>query len=148
MISRKNIAEIRQDIRTEIENKLNDAKANDLSDVKTIVYGDAVDVNNLKLPAIWILPLPHKPDLKTGHSVVHDFTFSFISLVKEYKTEKGAERAEDLNARVYDVLIQDRTLNKTVFDVRPVEFNPGESGFDDDVYMARFDMAFRLQRRE
>lgn len=79
-IDSRNLAEIRKEIKDAILKKLQDARADTLSLVASIVYGDQMEVGTIEeMPVIWILPVSHQPELKGGHTAHHDFIFDFGS---------------------------------------------------------------------
>jgi hypothetical protein len=149
-IDTRNLAEIRKEIKNAILQKLQDARSDTLSPVVSIVYGDQMEVGTIEeMPVLWVLPAPHQPELKGGHTALHDFIFAFVVMVYDLESNTGKELAEDLTARVYDVLVSDRTLGKKVFDVRPLNFDPSyEAVVNSNVYWASCEFAFRIQRRE
>lgn len=150
-IQDKNLAAIRKEIKGGIMETLQAAQADGgpLKDVQAVHYGDRANISENQMPGLWILPNSHTPELLGGHTAQHDFNFSFVAMVYEYNAGEGAEQAEDLAARVYDVLISDRTLGRRVHDVRPTSYNPAESaGASNSIFLCSFDMAFQIQRRE
>lgn len=150
-IQNKNLAQIRKEIKDGIFETLQTAQIIDgpLYDLRTIHYGDRANISESQMPGLWVLPNTHVPNLLGGHTAQHDFNFSFVAMVYEYNAGEGAEQAEDLAARVYDVLISDRTLGRRVHDVRPTSYNPAESAGDSNsIFLCSFDMAFQIQRRE
>jgi hypothetical protein len=148
-IQNKNLAQIRKDIKIGIFETVEAAQKADgpLYDLRTIHYGDRANISESQMPGLWVLPNAHVPNLLGGHTAQHDFNFSFVAMVYDYNAGEGAEQAEDLAARVYDVLIEDRTLGRRVHDVRPTSFNPAESS-ESSIFLCSFDMAFQIQRRE
>lgn len=149
-IDSRNLATIRKEIKEAIILKLEEAKANTLADVSSIVYGDRADIGDVdNMPIVWVLPAPHQPDLVSGHTAIHDFLFNFIVMVHDFDSENGKDTAEDLAAKVYDVIISDRTLGGKVYDVRPQSFDPSyEAVQNSNIYWASCEFAFRIQRRE
>jgi hypothetical protein len=149
-IDTRNLAEIRKEIKDVILQKLQDARADTLSAVASIVYGDQMEVGTIEeMPVVWVLPVSHQPELKGGHTALHDFIFDFVVMVHDLDSTAGKELAEELTARVYDVIVSDRTLGKKVFDVRPLNFDPSyEAVANSNVYWASCEFAFRIQRRE
>jgi phage gp37-like protein len=124
-IDTRNLAEIRKEIKDAILQKLQDARGNALSAVVSVVYGDQMEVGTIEeMPVVWILPVSHQPELKGGHTAIHDFIFDFVVMVHDLESTSGKELAEELTARVYDVIVSDRTLEKKVFDVRALNFDP------------------------
>jgi deoxyhypusine synthase len=102
-----------------------------------------------KMPVLWILPASHQPELKGGHTALHDFIFDFIVMVQDLESITEKELAEEITARIYDVIVSDRTLGKKVFDVRALNFDPSyEAVANSNIYWASCEFVFRLQRRE
>ncbi|WP_322524953.1 hypothetical protein [Marinococcus luteus] len=95
------------------------------------------------------MPTSHTPELVSGHTEQHDFSYEFLILVKSNKPEEGFEKAEDLALTVYDALMEDRTLDGTVHDVRPSGIDPAYSGGAENpqLYWSAVEFVFRLQRR-
>jgi hypothetical protein len=149
-IDSRNLATIRREIKEAIISKLEGAKADVLADVSSIVYGDRADVGDIdNMPVVWVLPAPHTPDLISGHTAIHDFLFNFIVMVYDMDNETGKDTAEDLSAKVYDVIVSDRSLGGKVYDVRPQSFDPSyEAVQNSSIYWASCEFAFRIQRRE
>lgn len=147
MSEKKSMVESLRDIRQGFLDKLRNHEA--LEEVKEINYGRKADLNKLRTPTIWILPSGHTPNLQGMKTEEHDFTFTFLILVKSNKPEEGYEKAQDLSMMVYDALTEDRTLGGAVHDVRPVNVDPAYSGGADNpqLYWSAVDMAFRLKRR-
>ncbi|WP_044639736.1 hypothetical protein [Risungbinella massiliensis] len=147
-IDSRNLAAIRKEIKDNIISKLEETKPE--TGVVSIVYGDRTDIGNINMmPVVWILPSSHQPELRGGHTATHDFLFDFICMVHDLDSEIGRETAEDITAKVYDVISLDRTLNGKVFDVRPLNFDPSfEAAANSSVYWASCQFAFRIQRRE
>lgn len=135
--------EVREAIKTKLEND------DSLEEIKRVVYGEMQRIGRIVSPSIWIVPESYQPELRGGHSAVHDITFDFVVLVKDYNAEKGLQQAEDLAMNVYDVISADRTLGGVVSDVRPMRVDPAfEAGNSTQVYWSAVQFAFRLQRRE
>lgn len=147
MVKRKSLKEIHHEIRNEIISLLEAHK--DLREVKDIVYGERQRIGRLLSPAIWIIPEPYDVGLRGGRTAQHDITFNFIVLVKDNEPERGLQKAQDLAFTVYDVLVEDRTLNGLVSDVRPQIVDPShEAGENTQLYWSAVQFVFRLQRRE
>lgn len=149
MSSTLTLAELRKNIKNEIISILNDNLTSDksLSDVKEIHYGDKTNLSTLKWPAVWILPAPHTPEMSGGNRVIHNFTFDFAVLTKNLDAEKGREDAEDLAARVYDVMTKDRSLNGLVIDVIPTTINPASTlAGAQQIYWSSITIQFQTQR--
>lgn len=148
--------EIRKSIRDAILARIEAKKAvavvdGGLADVRDVVYGVAHDVGGLKKPSLWVMAASHQVDLtQGGKTAVHDFAFTFGAFVQNTKDpEAGQEAAEDLAARAYDNLLEGRTLDDTVLDVRPVSVDPAvREPQNPSTYWAGFRLAFRVQRRE
>ncbi|MBD1373751.1 hypothetical protein IC620_15500 [Hazenella sp. IB182357] len=100
----RNLADIRKEIKTELLAKLKSTDG--LKNIQTVVYGDRVNIGKTSsMPLLWVLPVPHQPDLRGGHTELHDFTFTFVTMAYSVNNpEDGKEQAEDLTAKVYDVL--------------------------------------------
>lgn len=146
----RSLAEIRREIKDQIMTKLEEARSGTLSAVASIVFGDRTDVGNVEhMPLVWVLPSSHQPELRGGHSAIHDFTFSFVVMVHDLDATQGKDTADDLASLVYDVISTDRTLNGTVYDVRPLNVDPSyEAVANSNVYWSSIEFAFRIQRRE
>lgn len=146
-ISRKPLKDLFKEVREEVKNKLKESE--ELSEIKSVVYGERIRVGNLKTPSIWIVPEPYTPELRGGHTASHDMTFNFVVLIKSQKPEEGLEQAQDIAMTIYDVFTKDRTLNGLVSDVRPTNIDPAyEMGQSTQVYWSAVQFAFRIQRRE
>lgn len=125
----KNLSVIRKDIKNAIEKTIEEQRGQDesLSDLEKVIYGDKMDKGKLKgqLPATWIIPMPHTPDVNTANAEDHPFKFGFASLVQNKNDhEQGRHEAENLSSRVYDVIAEDRRLNQKVHDTYPGQIIP------------------------
>jgi hypothetical protein len=145
---KKTLVQYRSDIKEQIIAKLNAnmVAGQPLDSVKTIVYGDRANFANPQLPQVWIIPQSHTPTVLTGNTYEHDFTFIFAALVRDSIPESGKEAAEELAAKIFDVLLQDKTLNNTVYDVVPLEVSPSyEIGAQNtQTYWAAVRIAFKI----
>lgn len=143
----KPLAEIFTEVREKIIHKLeNDER---LKEIKDVIYGERVRIGSLKSPAIWIVPEPYQPDIVSGNRTQHDFTFNFVVLVKGNNPEETMKIAERLSLTIYDVLVENRTLDGLVHDVRPMQIDPAyEVGKNTQIYFSAVQIAFRIQRRE
>lgn len=74
------------------------------------------------MPVVWILPVSHQLDLKGGYTAIHDFIFDFVVMVHDLEPSSDKKLAEELTAKVYDVIVSDRTLEKKIFGVRLLKF--------------------------
>lgn len=145
----KSLSQLRKEIKDEIFNKLNAeiGVGKTLHDVQSVIYGDRVNQGNLKIPAVWVLPASHIPQTTGGNRVTHDFTFDFVALTRDNNPDKGIELAEDLAARVYDIITQDRTLNNVVYDVIPGNIEPSKIlDSTKQLYWSSISVSFRVQR--
>lgn len=151
-VSNLNLYQERKKVVEQIISKLESERTETglLHDVSAIVYGDRTDATNIdEQPTVWIIPAAHAVDLVSGHTAIHDFTFDFISMLMDYDSATGKDRAEDVSARVYDALVKNRSSNSTIFDVRPLVYNPASEAVDNsNIYFASVQLAFRIQRRE
>lgn len=146
-VSKKSLAELFDEIREAIENKLKEHDS--LKDIRDVVYGERQRIGNLKSPAIWIVPEPYQPNLRGGRTAEHDFTFNFVALIKSNQPQQALKQAEVLSMTIYDVFTEDRTLGQLVSDVRPMQVDPAyEAGNNTQLYWSAVQFAFRLQRRE
>lgn len=146
-----NLATIRKDIKDGIISTLKTEtnEAGVLSDVRTIHYGEKINIAEVQTPIVWIIPQPHTPDLRGGHTAIHDFTFDFIQMIESYEPDEGEEKADDLTARVYDVMVDDRTLGGLVYDIRPTSFDPSyQAAESNTLFWGSTQFVFRIQRRE
>jgi hypothetical protein len=148
-IDSRNLAIIRREIKDSILQKIQEARSGTLSDLASIIYGDRADAGDINsMPMLWVLPAPHQPELKGGKTALHDFIFDFVLMVHSDEPESGKDQAEDLTARVYDVISSMRSM-QNLFDVRPLSFDPSfEAVANSNVYWASCEFAFRIQRRE
>lgn len=120
-----------------------------LKEINTIIFGERMRIGKLLSPAIWIVPEPYQPSLEGGHTAQHDIAFNFVTLVKGNDPETCLKEAQRLALVTYDVIIQDRTLNGLVSDVRPTRVDPAyEAGQSTQLYWSSVQMVFRLKRRE
>lgn len=146
-IRNKPLKDLYKDVRDAVIQKLKDDER--LSDIKDVVYGERKRIGSLKSPAIWIVPESYQPELRGGHTAMHDITFNFVVLVKHTKPQEGLQQAEDFSMTVYDVIAGDRRLDGLVSDVRPMRVDPAyEAGNNTQLYWSAVQFAFRLQRRE
>lgn len=145
----KSLAQIRREIKTEIESALNTAiqSGNVLEEVNQIVYSDKIRSGALNLPIIWIIPSPHTPQITGVRSEMHDFSFYFVALTKNADIESGKEQAEDITAKIYDLFMSDRTLNGTVHDILPGRFDPAYQRAEArQIYWASCELRFRVKK--
>lgn len=120
-----------------------------LEDVNDVTFGERKHIGRMKSPSIWVVPNSYEPALRGGSTVEHNFTFDFVTLVKSNEPQKGLEKAQELAFLVYDVLVEDRTMDGTVNDVRPQRIDPAyDMGEQTQLFWAAVQFEFRLQRRE
>ena len=150
-ISDKSLAAIRQDIKSALTDKLEAATATGepLEGVGSVHYGEQANLHAVRFPIVWIIPAAHRPELKGGHTAMHDFTFDFVALTSSQDAAAGREEAEGLQARVYDLITADRKLGGVVQDVRPLNYDPSHTATRArHVHYAGCRFAFRITRRE
>lgn len=149
-MNNKSLAQYRKDIKDGILAILKDNQLDGqlLSDVKSIHYGNRTKQGDLKLPSVWVIPASHVPQQEGSHRMMHDFTFDFVALVRSNDPDKGFEAAEDLAARIYDIITEDRSLRGNVFDVIPLRIDPSfEVGTQNtQTYWAAIQVAFRVNK--
>ena len=146
-IQRKALADTYRDIREKAIEKIKNHS--DLTDVKDIIFGEKKRVGSLNTPAIWIVPSAHVPQLRGGHTAQHNIPLDFVTFVKHYEPQEGLKQAQDLALRIYDVILEDRTLDGLVNDVKPTRVDPAyEIGQSKQVYWSAVQFEFSLQRRE
>ena len=151
-IESKTLAQMRREIKDAIIQKLNDARVpgGPLEDVESVVYGDRANLQDLNHYMIWVIPVAHVPVHRGGHTAQHDFTFGFVAMVKNIEdAQAGKDEAEDLAARVYDLIASDRTLGGVVGDVLANRFDPSyQAAANNSVFWGYTEFAFRTMRRE
>lgn len=146
-VNTKPLYETFAEIREAIIKKLKEHES--LEEIKDVIYGERRRIGSLRSPAIWIVPEPYQPELRGGRTAQHDFTFNFVVLIKGNDPEESLKQAERLAMTVYDVLVENRTLDGLVSDVRPLRVDPAyEGGNNTRLYWSAIQFAFRLQRRE
>jgi hypothetical protein len=146
-IQNKPLVDIYKGIREEIQTVIESSE--ELTEIKSVTYGEKQRIGTLQTPAVWIVPNAYSPALIGGHKAQHDIPFDFVVFVKDLEPERGLQKAQDLALTIYDVLTSDRTLNGLVHDVRPTEVTPSyEAGQSTQLYWAAVQFTFRLQRRE
>lgn len=142
----KPLKELYKDVRRKVKETLREHP--DLQEIQNVVYGERQQIGALKSPSIWIVPESYQPELMGGRREQHDITFDFVVLVKGHSPQEALQEAEDLAMTVYDVMIEDRTLDGLVSDVRPMRVDPAyEAGRSTQLYWSAVQFAFRLQRR-
>lgn len=145
-ISNKPLYELYNDIREEILKILRENES--LSEVQDVIYGERKRIGTLKSPAVWVVPEPYQPQLVGGKTEEHDFTFTFVILIKGNQPQETLKQAERLSMTIYDVFIKNRTLNGLVYDVRPLQVDPAyEGGGNTQLYWSATQFAFRVKRR-
>lgn len=146
-IKKEPLKDIYKTIRDEVIDTLkNHEKLSEVNDVK---YGERHRIGTMKSPAIWIVPEPYEPQLVSGRTAQHDIPFNFVILFKDSEPKRGLQNAQDLAMTVYDVIVEDRTLNGLVYDIRPSRIDPAyEAGNNTQLYWSAVQFIFRLQRRE
>jgi len=151
-IERKTLAQMRREIKDAIIQKLNDARTpgGALEDVESVFYGDRIELGQIKSSTVWVIPVPHTPVHRGGHTAQHDFTFGFVAMVKNIKdAQTGKDEAEDLAARVYDLISADRTLGGVVGDVLAQRIDPSyQAAANNSIFWAYVEFVFRTMRRE
>lgn len=118
-----NLAQIRKSIKDTIIAILKDAQSTDLSVIKNVHYGES-QMNIGNMPAIWIMPRPYAPREMSASSSEHRFTYEFVAMVYNGDPTKGTELVEDIQAKVYDLFIANRTLRDVVFDASCTRIDP------------------------
>ena len=150
-IQEENLATIRQSIKDAILARIEDAReeGGDLEEVRSVIYGHRTKVHEIKVPAVWVVPAPHDPQTISGHTVDHGFRFDFAALVESYDPADGINDAEDLKARLYDLISDDRNLDGEVYDVAPVRYDPTyQMAAADQLFWSACQFEFRVRRRE
>lgn len=152
-INTESLADLRRKIKAEILAKIEEARQPGglLETINHVSYGDRATVEMVdNMPSLWVLPLPHVPEIRGGHTALHDFIFDFIVMTYSLDEQAGREQAEDLAATIYDVLnSMRRSSADSFFDVRPQSIDPSfEAAAGSAVYWSSCEFAFRIQRRE
>lgn len=149
------LADIAQEVRDAIEATITAARApgETLADVVHVVIGDRERIGKLETPAVWVIPNRHRPSREGhgGHTATHDFTFSFVAMVRNDDPEQGKADAMDLVYRIYDTMLEDRSLgDQFVEDVIPIEVDPEarRAATSKRLFFASTDIAVRVRRRE
>lgn len=146
-VSEESLLKIYGDIRDAVMDRLTDS--NVLSDIKEVIYGERQRIGQVASPALWVVPESWQPALQGGVTVQHDIPFTVVSLVKNSRPQDGLREAEDWILKAYDVLVDDRSLNGLVSDVRPMQIDPAhEAGQNTQLSYAAVRFEFRLKRRE
>ena len=145
-----NLAQIRKDLKDAIMNKLKTAmQSGTLQDAKSLIYGNRAKIGSVNPPIIWVIPNSHVPDVSAHSRAWHNFNFDFLAVTKHVEPEKAADQAEDLAARIYDVIIADRHLDGLVHDITPTSVDPAyEAGQSTQLYFAAVSFSFRIPRVE
>lgn len=150
-ISRKSFLDERRDLKSAIlhklESSIEDGQA--LEEVETIIYGERYRINDLETPAVWVVPSPYIPEKRGGHKTDHDFSYDFVAMVQSETPEEGLDESQELAAKVYDLMMDDRTLNGTVMDVVPSLVHPAYSvGDTNDIYWSAIQLTYKVIREE
>jgi hypothetical protein len=149
--SSQNLAQIRKDLKDAIIAKLKDAMqpGGSLQDVKNVLYGNRAKIGQVNPPIAWVIPDTHVPDVSAHSRAWHNFNFDIIGVIKNIDPELGADQAEDLAARIYDVIMADRKLGGLVHDITPTGVNPAyEAGQNTQLHWAAVSFSFRIPRVE
>ncbi|NPV70291.1 MAG: hypothetical protein HPY55_06555 [Firmicutes bacterium] len=94
-----------------------------LSDVLHIVRGDRVRTSKVRPPSLWVFPSPDNIESAGGTTNVHKIEYIIVALVSNTDPEEGQKAANNLAARAYTVLLEDRLLGNTVHDFKPARFD-------------------------
>jgi hypothetical protein len=149
MPSEKNLADIRKELKGAIQAKIQEAmKTGTLTEAKTLLYGSKANVTKLSTAAVWIVPEAHIPDVSAARRAWHNFNFDFAAVVKDIDPEKGADRAEDLAAKIYDVIMADRSLGGLVHDITPTSVEPAYEAGVNQLHWAAVSFSFKIPRVE
>jgi hypothetical protein len=94
--------------------------------VKKIVYGTTFSIEDLELPAVWIVPQAYTPDESAGFtSVEHRFLWTFYGTVYNSSPSKGAGESESLTFAVREILRRN-PQPPGIDDARSTSFNPAQ----------------------
>lgn len=143
-VKEKPLNELQEEIRSKIAEVLESQL-----DVEEVVFGDRQKITKVKSPSLWLVPESYSPELQGGSRAQHDIKYSVVSLVKDSDPEKGLKEANDVASQAYDALMEDRTLDCLVHDVRPEQFDPAyEASKGSQLYFAAVQFVFRVMRRK
>ncbi|MGP4041898.1 hypothetical protein ACTWP4_18650 [Gracilibacillus sp. D59] len=146
-IQNKDLRLIYDDVRNEIETKLKNSE--NLSYVKSVIYGQRKKIGSLMTPTIWIVPNAYNPQHTGGHSADHDIPFDLVGFVKHTDPEQGLKDAQDLALDIYDALVSDRTLNGLASDFRPTRVDPAyEAQGANNLFFSAVQFTCKIKRRE
>lgn len=145
----RSLAQIRKEIKDALLEIVRDAVSRgEIMKFEKLIYSDRIRAGNLEFPCLWIVPASHTPEVVGMNAEQHDFRFFFVTLVKDSDIDAGKETAEDLAARVYDLIMKDRELKKTVHDTIPGVFDPAhQDAGGKNIFWASVEMIFRVRRR-
>ena len=101
--------------------------------VKTVVLGEQFSVGNLPKAVINAEPSP------IGQATMGELTEtkvrgSIILIILEYEPKDWFTDIITIMGDCVDAILEDRTLNGSVFDCIPTSFSPGEIKFKEKIY--------------
>ena len=101
--------------------------------VKTVVLGEQFSVGNLPKAVINAEPSP------IGQATMGELTEtkvrgSIILIILEYEPKDWFTDIISVMGDCVDAILEDRTLNGSVFDCIPTSFSPGEIKFKEKIY--------------
>lgn len=150
-VSEMPLVDIYEAVRNGLMKRLEDATATGevLAVVQEVIYGEQQRIGSIRSPALWVVPESWQPELKGGFTAEHAIKFNVVSLVKSANPQEGLKQAERVVLRAYDVLIEGRTLDGLVADVRPLQVDPAhEAGNNTQLSYAAVQFALVFKRRE
>ena len=106
----------------EIINKLRTAP--ELTDIKSVIFGEKERIGSVKFPCIFVLPANDKIEVAATNTQEHNYTVEVVIIQKKKDMEEGLREAIDLTGKCYDVILQDRTLNNTCADLIITDVEP------------------------
>lgn len=90
-----------------------------------IVFGERQDAGDIQSPEVWIRPRPDTIDpARTMNSQMHNYEFWITTMLKHENLTTGLYASIELGGKVYDKLMEDRTLDGTLADLKITEFEP------------------------
>lgn len=92
-----------------------------------IIFGERQNFSNIQTPEVWIRPKTDTIETRTFNSEIHSYTFWITTMIKHENMAFGLWQSMEIGGKVYDKLMEDRSLGGTIADLKITEFEPESS---------------------
>jgi len=95
-----------------------------ITDVKLILVGEREKIEDTEFPCVFIIPRTDDIEYITGESRQHMCTFDLTTLIKNTDVQAGLVSCLDIALKIYDKIMEDKTLGYTCDTVFPRTIAP------------------------